>query len=264
MVSAIIRLKRPSHPSLDRRGHPRVILVQVIDILYGLFLFVKVRKMKKYIESISKLNDVTLSASTDEVDRYSEADIFWAKHKTGFATTRNIRKGDIYQFEFGKNYVPEMSYEHRGLVIGISQKLLYVLPIYSYKPASVKIPPLHITDNPNGNGDFYLLKQSEYSFLRHDSIVKLNDIRTVSIARIKYSHNVSIPPSSDTYKFIERCVFRRYFPSVSFEYDKLKTDYETAVQQSKSDNEQIAALQKQVEDLVNALAALQQKSDGKD
>lgn len=264
MVSVNIRLKRPNSLSLDRRGHPRVILVQAIDILYGLFLICQGVKMKKYIESISKLNDVTLSTPVNEVDRYSESDIFWAKHKNGLASTKNIRKGDIYQFEFGKNYVPEMSYEHRGLVIGISKKLLYVLPIYSYKPASVKIPPLHITDNPNGNGDFYLLKRSEYSFLGHDSVVKLNDIRTVSVARIKYSHNVSIPSSSDTYKFIESCAFRRYFPSVSYEYDKLKTDYENVVRKSKSDSEQIAALQKHIEALTSALATLQQKSDDKD
>lgn len=215
--------------------------------------------MKKYIESISKLNDVALSTLPNEVDRYSEADIFWAKHKDGSASIKNIHKGDIYQFEFGKNYVPEMSYEHRGIVIGTSQKLLYVLPIYSYKPTAFKTPPLHIIDNPNGNSDFYIMKQTEYPFLKHDSVIKLNDIRTVSIARIKYSHNASISPNSDTYKFIENCVFRRYFPSVSFEHDKLKGDYENAVRQSKSDDEQIKALQKQVEDLTSALVVLQQK-----
>lgn len=49
--------------------------------------------------------------------------------------TGKLKKGEIYQFEFGKNYKPEMSYEHRGLVIGVKQKLLYVLPIFSYDPA---------------------------------------------------------------------------------------------------------------------------------
>ena len=217
--------------------------------------------MKKYIESISKLNNITLSASTDEIDIYSESDIFWTKHKNGLTSIKNIRKGDIYQFEFGKNYVPEMSYEHRGLVIGMSQKLLYVLPIYSYKTASHKNPPLHIIDNPSGNGDFYLLKKSEFPFLRHDSVVKLNDIRTVSDARIKYSHNASISPSSDTYKFIEDGVFRRYFPSISFDYDKLKIDHENVVKQSEADNEQIIELQQQAIDLTNALATFQQKSN---
>lgn len=215
--------------------------------------------MRKYIESISKLNDITLAASTNEIDRYSESDIFWARHKSGLASVRNIRKGNIYQFEFGKNYVPEMSYEHRGLVIGSSQKLLYVLPIYSYKPESIKVPPLHIIDNPNGNSNFYLLKQSEFPFLKHDSIIKLNDIRTVSDARVKYSHNVSIPPDSDTYKFIENCVFRRYFPAISFDYNQLKTDYKNAIQRNNAESKRIQELQQQVADLTSALAAIQQK-----
>lgn len=209
--------------------------------------------MKKYIESLSKLNDLTISTSVtdEEINRYSESDIFWAKHKTGFTSKHIVRKGEIYQFEFGKNYVPEMSYEHRGLVIGISQKLLYVLPIYSYKTSSHKNPPLHIIDNPTGNSDFYLLKKSEFSFLRRDSIVKLNDIRTVSDARIKYSHNTSIPPNSDTYKFIEDSVFKRYFPSISFNYDKLKLNYENIVKQSEADRELMKNLQQQIIDLTN-------------
>lgn len=207
--------------------------------------------MKKYIEAISRLNDITLSASNDEINRYSESDIFWTKHKGGASPRNNIHKGEIYQFEFGKNYVPEMSYEHRGLVIGVSQKLLYVLPIYSFKASAHKIPPLHIIDNPNGKSEFYLLKKSEFSFLRHDSVIKLNDIRTVSDARIKYSHNVVISPTSDVYNFIENNVFRRYFPSISFDYDKLKAECDKVTEQCKKANEQIEILRKQVEDLSN-------------
>ena len=141
-----------------------------------------------------------------------------------------------------------MSYEHRGLVIGISRKLLYVLPIYSYKPDSHKTPPLHIADNPTGNSEFYLLKQREFAFLKHDSVIKLNDLRTVSDARIKYSHNVSISPSSDTYQFIEDNVFRRYFPSVSYTYDKLKEEHQTLIRQYEEASAQIEELKHKLEE----------------
>ncbi len=202
--------------------------------------------MKKYIESISKLNSTALSASEDEIDRYAEADIFWTQHKDGSASFRNITKGDIFQFEFGKNYVPEMSYEHRGLIIGMSRKLLYVLPIYSYKAASHKTPPLHITDNPAGKSEFYLLKQSEFPFLKHDSVVKLNDIRTVSDARIKYAHHASIPPDSAVYQFIETNVFRRYFPSVSFAYTKLQEEHQNLLRQYEETAAQLEELKKRL------------------
>lgn len=183
--------------------------------------------MKKYIESLSRMNSIALSScNNDEIDRYSESDIFWSPHKNGNTTFNHISKGEIYQFEFGKSFVPEMAYEHRGIVIGHSQKLLYVLPIYSYKPSPNSVPPLHIKDNPSGKSDLYLLKVSEFNFLKHDSVVKLNDIRTVSKARIKYSHHVSIPADSDTFLYIESAAFKRYFPSISFEFDRIKADHQ--------------------------------------
>lgn len=63
-----------------------------------------------------------------------------------------------------------MSYEHRGLVIGVKNKLLYVLPIYSYdsrKHTNV----YHPVDFPSSKSDLYLLKNSEFSWINHDSIL---------------------------------------------------------------------------------------------
>lgn len=48
-----------------------------------------------------------------------------------------------------------MSYEHRGLVIGVKQKLLYVLPIFSYDP--LKHPDVyHPIDHPDSKSDMFL------------------------------------------------------------------------------------------------------------
>lgn len=114
-----------------------------------------------------------------------------------------------------------MSYEHRGLVIGVKQKLLYVLPIFSYDPA--KHPDVyHTTDNPASKSDMFLLKSSEFSFISHDSVLKLNDIRTVSINRILYQQNGIISPVSDTYKQIEQLVLQKYFPSFYYDYNQLQ------------------------------------------
>lgn len=76
-----------------------------------------------------------------------------------------------------------MSYEHRGLVIGVNKRLLYVLPIFSYDPKKHS-DVYHPQDNPKSKSDLYLLKSSDYSFIQHDSVLKLNDIRTMSINRI--------------------------------------------------------------------------------
>lgn len=133
------------------------------------------------------------------------------------------KKGSVYQFDFGKNYVPEMSYEHRGLVIGVSGKLLYVLPICSYNSSKKDhANAYHPIDNPRSKSNYYLLKQTECSFLTHDSVIKLNDIRTVSISRIKYKQdNGYINPDSDTYKEIEEIVFSKYFYKYFYERKQL-------------------------------------------
>ncbi len=175
--------------------------------------------MKEYLKAQNKTTDVILSNgfSTDEIDRFSKADYRWADSRLKQYRYRTVKKGEIYQFEFGKNFQPEMSYEHRGLVIGVKQKLLYVLPIFSYNP--VKHPDVyHPIDFPNSKSDLYLLKNSDFSFISHDSVLKLNDIRTLSVNRILYQQHGVIPLSSDTYKKIEELVLRKYFPSFMYEY----------------------------------------------
>ena len=64
----------------------------------------------------------------------------------------------------------------------------------------------------------FLLKKSEFSFITHDSVLKLNDIRTVSVNRILYQQNGRIDPSSDTYKQIEQLVLQKYFPDFYYDF----------------------------------------------
>lgn len=159
--------------------------------------------MKEYLKAQNKTNETILenAYSPDELDRFSKSDYRWADNKTKPFRHKIAKKGEIYQFEFGKNYIPEMSYEHRGLVIGVKQKLLYVLPIFSYDP--LKHPDVyHPINHSDSKSNMFLLKASEFSFIIHDSVLKLNDIRTVSVNRILYQQSGRIPPSSDTYKQI--------------------------------------------------------------
>ena len=189
--------------------------------------------MKEYLKAQNKTNETVLGNvySSDELDRFSKSDYRWADNRTKPFRHKIVKKGEIYQFEFGKNYIPEMSYEHRGLVIGVKQKLLYVLPIFSYDPLKHQ-DVYHPVDHPDSKSDMFLLKNSEFSFITHDSVLKLNDIRTASVNRILYQQNGRIPPSSDTYKQIENLVLQKYFPSFYH-------DYEQKLQAAASFNEQL-------------------------
>ena len=179
--------------------------------------------MKEYIKSIVKTGELVISGNLEnkEIERAARADCRWADNIGKNFQKRQIKKGEIYQFEFGKNYVPEMSYEHRGMVIGVHKKLLYVLPIFSYDP--IKYPDVfHPVDNNQSKSDFYLLKSEEYAFIQHDSVMKLNDIRTVSINRILYQQrNGRMDINSDTYKAIEELVIRKNFPGFLYDMKRM-------------------------------------------
>lgn len=177
--------------------------------------------MKEYLKAQNKTNETILSNAykSDELDRFSISDYRWADNRSRPFRHQLVKKGEIYQFEFGKNYIPEMSYEHRGLIIGVKQKLLYVLPIFSHDPHK-HLDVYHPIDHPNSKSDMFLLKNSEFSFITHDSVLKLNDIRTVSVNRILYQQSGRIPPSSDTYKQIEKLVLQKYFPSFYYNFEQ--------------------------------------------
>lgn len=178
--------------------------------------------MIEYIKTQKEINEAIINKkfNEDELQRFSKSDSRWVSNKGKKYQTRTIRKGEVYQIEFGKNYMPEMSYEHRGLVIGVKNKLLYILPIYSYDPKK-HTDVYHPVDFPDSKGDLYLLKTSEFSWINHDSVLKLNDMRTVSINRILYRHSgARIEPTTDTYKSIEAFVLKKYFAEFYYEYEK--------------------------------------------
>ena len=199
--------------------------------------------MKEYLKAQSKTNEIIAGnmIGSDELDRFSKSDFRWADNRKKPFRQRAVKKGEIYQFEFGKNFIPEMSYEHRGLVIGVKQKLLYVLPIFSYDPAK-HTDVYHPVDFPASKSDMFLLKSSEFSFISHDSVLKLNDIRTVSINRILYQQSGRIDPVSDTYKEIETLVLRKYFPSFLRDYEQNNKTIESL-------NEQVSTLTEEKETL---------------
>lgn len=175
--------------------------------------------MTEYLKAQSKTNEIVINhvVSDNELRRFSASDERWASNRTRVLSKRAIRKGDIYQFEFGKNYSPEMSYEHRGLVIGKKGKLLYVLPIYSFDAAKMT-DVYHPIDYPESKSDLYLLKQSEFPFIRHDSVLKLNDLRSVSVNRILYAQPDRMDISTATYKKVEELTFQKYFPDYYLQY----------------------------------------------
>lgn len=204
--------------------------------------------MKEYLNAQSKTNNLVTgsSISTDEIHRFAHSDYRWADNKGKTFQHRKVLKGEVYQFEFGKNYVPEMSYEHRGLVLRVNNKLLYALPIFSYD-ASKHLDVFHPVDFPESKSDLYLLKSCEYSFIQHDSVLKLNDLRTVSLNRILYQQNNGrMDITSEAFKKIEDLVFKKYFPEFHYEFEARQQKIEEQDKTIQNLNQQIEALKNEI------------------
>lgn len=66
----------------------------------------------------------------------------------------------------------------------------------------------------------FLLKNSGFSFITHDPVLKLNVIRTASVNRILYQQSGRILPASVTYKQIEKLVLQKYFPGFYHDHEQ--------------------------------------------
>lgn len=216
--------------------------------------------MKEYLKAQNQTNASIIenAFNADELDRFSKSDFRWVINKGKPFRQKSVKKGEIYQFEFGKNYTPEMSYEHLGLVIGVKQKLLYVLPIFSYDPH--KHPDIyHPKDHPDSKSNMFLLKNHEFPFISRDSVLKLNDIRTVSVNRILYQQKGRLSPDSDTYKQIEHLTLQKYFPSFYHDFEQNLQTIETLTKQlaiTTTDKDAIQTENEQLKAEINSLKEL--------
>ena len=217
--------------------------------------------MNEYLKAQNKTNEIIMgnTVNLDELDRFSKSDLRWADNRKKTFQHRSVKKGEIYQFEFGKNYIPEMSYEHRGLVIGVKQKLLYVLPIFSFDP-NKHTDVYHPVDFPTSKSDMFLLKNCEFSFISHDSILKLNDLRTISINRILYQQSGRIDPSSDTYKIIESLTIQKYFPCFVHDFENNRKTLDSLNHQVLTLIEEKKNLEVEIEKLRSELTFLKQNT----
>lgn len=211
----------------DRRDHLNLCSVKGID---NSIPFFGGEMLKKYTKAIALTNDIIKNlaqkeSGKKEIERILSADIRWAESldKKNIWT---VKSGDVCQFEFGKNFQPEMSFEHRGLVIGKNSKMVYVLPICSYnKSNNQHIKAYHPIDNPKSKSNFYLLKPSEVPFIKHTSVLKLNDLRSVSAYRILYKQKEGhLDIESEIYQNIEQLVMDKYFHRYIYKFKKLEKE----------------------------------------
>lgn len=144
--------------------------------------------------------------------------------------------GNIYKIEFGLAYEPEMGFEHRAVILGKSNNLYYVVPITTYNANNpLYSNAYHLIDNPNGNKRYYLIKQSEYpQFLDHDSVIKCNDIKTVSYKRFLGQKMGSI--KGKTLESLLTLVYQNIFPTIDYQTKQQLQSLKNKVQELEKEN----------------------------
>ena len=113
------------------------------------------------------------------------------------------------------------------------------------------------------NSDTGKLKKGEiYQFefgKNYDSVLKLNDIRTVSINRILYQQNGMIATISNKNKQIEPLVLKKYFPSFYYDYNQFQPKAVLLEKQQKGNDAALKELTSKNEELKEQIAALQEQ-----
>lgn len=130
-----------------------------------------------------------------------------------------FKVGQVLKFHFGANIPPEMSFIHMGIIISINDSYLYVLPIMSYKEEYSNA--YHPQDNNEEyDRNYYLLKEDEFPFIQHDSILKVTDLRCISKRKATEYCNYQIDNNSLFFKEITKMCTSVVFPDVLFENEK--------------------------------------------
>lgn len=174
------------------------------------------RALAKLITALSRTGEIDINKAANAYSYYA------SKITSGFDYSISYNVGDVCWIEFGNNFKPEMSYKHMGIIIRKFDKMYFVIPITTISPDNnLMATAYHPLDNPTGNNSYYKLKTSEFSFLQHDSVLKMSEVKGVSIKRIK-SRCSSIRQSD--LQSIEKRVLARYFPWADIKIKNLEKE----------------------------------------
>lgn len=181
----------------------------------------------KYLNMISKYCGYiqTINGEKEiEVKKIADSDLQWInKRNSNFPFPKTYNIGDVVYIEFGKNITPEISYLHMGIVLYRKGKYLYVVPITT-KNMNNKghINAYHAVDkSKNYDKCFILMKKNEFGFLDHDSVVKANDLRSISIKRATVIKG-TIKENTTFFNTIIEMTLRNILPDVHFELNELR------------------------------------------
>lgn len=141
---------------------------------------------KLLLKSFSKLLDASTFSTKISPARCAEAYTHYSKELiSGYNHSSRYKKWDVCWIQWGNNLEPEMGYKHMGIIFKVDNKQVYAFPITTFNTSNHQIAnAYHPIDNPLGNRMYYKIKSSDYNFLCHDSVIKLTELKAMSVKRV--------------------------------------------------------------------------------
>lgn len=136
------------------------------------------KSLGNLIAGLSETNEIQPERAAESYDFYMAA------LNSRYHYASRYRKWDVCWIQWGNNLKPEMSYKHMGIVFKVDNKMAYAFPITSISQNQRLQDAYHPVDNPDGNKIFYRMNAADFSFLAHDSAIKLRELKCISIKRI--------------------------------------------------------------------------------
>ncbi|CAM2820860.1 hypothetical protein [Erysipelothrix tonsillarum] len=116
----------------------------------------------------------------------------------------NVRVGDICYMEFGQAFINEAGYQHFGLVMGIFNHKVFVVPMTS------NYELVQQARNVSVKGKKHLYYIGKINGLNKASVLFLNDCKYVNSARV-ISINGHIEPGSSMFAEIRKLIIEETF-----------------------------------------------------
>lgn len=137
--------------------------------------------LSSYITMMSNMGNKMQDMTQHELGLFIKSlDTWLNKRKKNNTCGKEISVGDILMIDWNINYKPELSYYHPGLVVGISNEMLLVVPTSSKEKTIDKA--YHAETNPTGN--WFNRKVDVSDGFGEDCVLLLDNLKTISKTRV--------------------------------------------------------------------------------
>jgi hypothetical protein len=182
--------------------------------------------LSSYIALISQMGNKIQDMSQHELGLYVKSlDTWLNKRNKNNKCDEDVKIGDIFMIDWNINYKPELSYFHPGLIIGLSNEMVLVIP------TSSKEKTIDQAYHPiiNSTGDWFNRKVDKSDGFDEECVLLLDNLKSISKTRLlnKVGQLTCDLKTNDVlYQEIKNTLIENLFPHEFNMYIDMKNELE--------------------------------------